>query len=439
MQKLNGKTISHLLKSNNITIKDAAEKMGIHYNNLSNIINGGQNYTQKTEQKIIDYFYEYLKVTADILCKNSYSEELIRAKLSKTPAKNEIPIINEDLITIEKTLLLLKWMDKKFYVNEDYITQRLWDIYTIPYKGIDLYDWTLRRSDFFELMKKSKINNSKDALEFLYSEEVADLLFNDGFLYIGKDTGTSIINIAEKLGIKIIFIPLHSSKLISASTPFFDINGNPQEPIIFINKNICNSPEEILWNISKELFYVLFKNSEYISISDFKIEIENEKCDGYQFAKTILFNEEIFQNFLETNKRALTRYFPSSSGKTFYEFNNFSENGWIYLICEIKRYFRVSYKLIISRLYKTNFENIREKISESVFSEYFINAVKNYNQSFSEPAYQFINGEPCVKPFDYTIDNLKICLTCLENNKDMDDEVREKHDEYATLINQIQQ
>ena len=104
MQKLNGKTISHLLKSNNITIKDAAEKMGIHYNNLSNIINGGQNYTQKTEQKIIDYFYEYLKVTADILCKNSYSEELIRAKLSKTPAKNEIPIINEDLITIEKTL-----------------------------------------------------------------------------------------------------------------------------------------------------------------------------------------------------------------------------------------------------------------------------------------------------------------------------------------------
>lgn len=439
MQKLNGKTISHLLKSNNITIKEAAEKMGIHYNNLSSIINGGQNYTQKTEQKVIDYFQEHLKITSDILCKNTKSEELIRAKLSKTPAKNEIPIINEDLITIERTLLLLKWMDKKFYLNDDYITQRLWDIYTIPYKNIDLYDWTLRRTDFFELLKKSKINNSKDALQFLYSEETADLLFNDGFLYIGKDTGTTIINIAEKLGIKIIFIPLHSSKLISASTPFFDLNGNLQEPVIIINKNVCNSPEEILWNISKELFYILFNNSEYISISDCNIEIENEKCDGYQFAKTILFNKEVFQNFLDTNKRALTRYFPSSSKGTCYDFSRYSENGWIYLICEIKRYFRVSYKLIIFRLYELNFGNVREKISETDFCEYFINAINTYNQSFSEPAYQIINGEPCVKPFDYTIDNLKICLNCLENNKDMDNEVRTKYDEYAALIKQIQQ
>ena len=152
-----------------------------------------------------------------------------------------------------------------------------------------------------------------------------------------------------------------------------------------------------------------------------------------------MFNEKDFQNFLKTNKRALTRYFPSSSGTTFYEFDNFSENGWIYLICGIKRYFRVSYKLIISKLYELNFENVREKISETDFCEYFINAVNNYNHSFSEPAYQIINGEPCVKPFDYTIDNLKICLNCLENNKDMDDEVRTKYEEYAALIKQIQQ
>ena len=439
MDKLNGKTISHLLKANNITIKEAAEKIGIHCNNLSNIINGGQNYSSTTEQKVIHYFETALKVSSDLLYRNTYSEQLIRIKLSKQPAKNEIPIIREDLITIEKIILFLNWMDKKFYENDDYITQRLWDIYTIPYKDIDLYDWSLRRTEFFKLKQQFNIESFRDALNFLYSKDVQDLLFNDGFLYIGKDTGTSVINIAEKLGIKIIFIPLSSSKLISASTPFFDKNGILQEPIIFINKNACISPEEILWNISKELFYILFKDSEYISISDYKFEIENEKCDGYQFAKTILFNEEVFQNFLDTNKRALTRYFTSSSKWTCCDFSRYSENGWIYLICEIKRYFRVSYKLIISKLYELNFENVKEKISETDFCEYFINAVNTYNQSFSEPAYQIINGEPCVKPFDYTIDNLKICLNCLENNKDMDNEVRTKYDEYAALIKQIQQ
>lgn len=265
--------------------------MGIHYNNLSNIINGGQNYSSTTEQKVIHYFETALKVSSDLLCRNTYSEQLIRIKLSKQPAKNEIPIIREDLITIEKTILFLNWMDKKFYENDDYITQRLWDIYTIPYKDIDLYDWSLRRTEFFNLKQQFNIESFRDALNFLYSKDVQDLLFNDGFLYIGKDTGTSVINIAEKLGIKIIFIPLSSSKLISASTPFFDKNGILQEPIIFINKNACISPEEILWNISKELFYILFKDSEYISISDYKFEIENKKCGGYQFAETILFNE----------------------------------------------------------------------------------------------------------------------------------------------------
>lgn len=438
MDKLNGKTISHLLKTNNITIRDAAEKMGIHYNNLSNIINGGQNYSSTTEQKVIHYFETALKVSSDLLCRNTYSEQLIRIKLSKQPAKNEIPIIREDLITIEKTILFLNWMDKKFYENDDYITQRLWDIYTIPYKDIDLYDWSLRRTEFFNLKQQFNIESFRDALNFLYSKDVQDLLFDDGFLYIGKDTGTSVINIAEKLGIKIIFIPLSSSKLISASTPFFDKNGILQEPIIFINKNACISPEEILWNISKELFYILFKDSEYISISDYKFEIENKKCGGYQFAETILFNEETFKNFLKTNKRVLTRYFPSSSKGTYYDFSRYSENGWIYLICEIKRYFRVSYKLIISKLYELNFENVKEKISEADFCEYFINAVKNYNQSFSEPAYKIIDGEPCVKTFDYSIDNLKICITCLENNKNMDEEVQSKYKEFAPLIKQIQ-
>lgn len=439
MKRLNGRIIAHLLKTNNITIKDAAEKMGIHYNNLSSIINGGQNYSSTTEQKVIAYFQNQLGISLDILYEKKDSEILIRAKASNKLAKNEIPIMREDLISIEKTILWLNWMDKKFYENDDYITQRLWDIYTLPYEDIDLYDWTFRRTKFFDLKKRSRIDTVKDALKFLNSKKIKNLLFNDGFFYIDKDTGTNVVKIAEKLGIKIIFISLDSSKLLSTSTPFFDKNGDSQEPVIFINKNACKSSEEILWNIAKELFYVLFKGSDYISISDFNNEIENEKCEGAIFAEDLLFNNDSFQAFLEKNKKALTRYFPSSSKKTLFEFSDYSENGWIYFICEIKRNFRVSYKLIISRLLEINFEGIKDKITETEFCDYFMNAINNYNQSFSEPAYQIINGEPCVRPFNYTIDNLKICLTCFENNKDMDDEVHEKYEEYAPLIKQLQQ
>ncbi len=434
MKRLNGRIIAHLLKTNNITIKDAAEKMGIHYNNLSSIINGGQNYSSTTEQKVIAYFQNQLGISLDILYEKKDSKILIRAKASNKLAKNEIPIMREDLIIIEKTILWLNWMDKKFHANADYITQRLWDIYTCACKNTDFYDWTLRREDFFNLKKQVEINNAIDALKFLNSKEVQDLLFNDGSIDIGKDTGTTVIKIAEKLGIKIIFISLDSSKLLSALTPFFDKNGDSQEPIIFINKNACKSSEEILWNIAKELFYVLFKGSDCISISDFNNEIENEKCEGAIFAEDLLFNNDSFQSFLEKNEEELSRYFPKG---ILYEFNNRSEDGWIHFICEIKRNFRVSYKLIISRLLEINFEGIKDKITETEFCDYFMNAINNYNQSFSEPAYQIINGEPCVRPFNYTIDNLKICITCFENNKDMDDEVHEKYEEYAPLIKQL--
>ena len=432
MRKLNGKSISHLLKKNNITIREAAEKIGIHSNNLSSILNGGQKYTNKTEQKVITYFQNTLKINPDILYENTSSEQLIRVRLCKQPANNEIPIIREDLITLEKTILLLYWMDKNFSEKDDYINQKLWDIYTIPYNNIDLYNWIHRRADFFDIKNKTTINGLKDEIKFLGNKKIQEL-FNDGFIDIGKDSGTTVINIAEKLGIKIIFISLHSSKLFSASTPFFDKNGNLQEPIIFINKNVCSSPEEILWNIAKELFYLLFRNSDFTPISDFKIEIENQECDGYKFSEELLFNQESFQNFLEKNKKNLTRYFPS---KKLYNFDKSSENGWIYFICETKRKFRVSYKLIISRLFKLNFENINERITEEDFCKYFMEAIESYNQYFSKPAYPIINGEPCVKPFDYSIDNLRICLNCFKNNKDIDNEARTKYDEYESFIKQ---
>ncbi len=443
MQKLNGKTISHLLKSNNITIKEAAEKMGIHYNNLSSIINGGQNYTTKTEQKVIDYFQKYLKINTEQLYSTNNSDILIRLKLAKQPAKNEIAIVREDLIVIERTIKLTTWMDNKFGNHEDYINERLWDIYTTPSKGYDLYDLTLRRSDFFELKKRWNLSSLDSVFNFLSSEDIQELLFRDGFIHLTEDTGHTIISLTEKLGIKIFFISLNSTKILSASTPFFNYTGNSQEPIIFINKNACKSPEEIILNIAKELYYILFKEKDFSRISDYKIEIEPEKCDGIKFAKKILFNQNAFIDFLNKNEEALCYYFPSSWKNNerfhYYNFDERSEYGWIYLIFEIKRYFRVSYKLIFSALHKMNFKNIRDRISEQQFCEYFISAIEKYNQSLSEPAYRLINGEPTENPFNYSIDNLKICLNCLENNKNMDDETENKYDEYKDLIEQLRQ
>ena len=93
MEKLNGKKISHILKENNITVKDAAQKIGISYNNLSSILNGKSASSENTKQKIIDFFNNEYHISPDVLFSSDESDILIRLKLSKQPAKNEIAII----------------------------------------------------------------------------------------------------------------------------------------------------------------------------------------------------------------------------------------------------------------------------------------------------------------------------------------------------------
>ena len=51
MSELNGKVISHILQTKNITVKEAADKIGISYNNLSSILNNRSSSTPKTEEE----------------------------------------------------------------------------------------------------------------------------------------------------------------------------------------------------------------------------------------------------------------------------------------------------------------------------------------------------------------------------------------------------
>ena len=432
MSELNGKVISHILQTKNITVKEAADKIGISYNNLSSILNNRSSSTPKTEEKIKDWFLNELNINSDELYKKTDSDFLFRLRLIKQPSKNEIAIVREDVVQLEKIIELLDFTDQNFSMFDDYIDESLFDIYTWPYKDYDLFCWSQKVYQLYEFLGNKKIKTAKDAFTFLSSEEVDEMLFENHLLdEIGSDR--LVVSFAEKLGIKIILINLHSSKIFSASTPFFNKKNDSKGPIIFINKSVCKSPEKILHCIAKELFYILFIKNEYTLISDYTIEIENENCEGNLFAKELLFNHSVFNSFLKDKDKELTQYFPRSDNKIYFTLDKHSEDAWVYLICELKKYFRVSYKEIISYFYKINYKNIKIICSKEDFCNFFITAINRYNLHFSEPAYKFINDEPQVQAL-FLSDHFRICLNCLINHKDDNDKFKQIYNDYESYI-----
>ena len=142
MSELNGKVISHILQTKNITVKEAADKIGISYNNLSSILNNRSSSTPKTEEKIKDWFLNELNINSDELYKKTDSDFLFRLRLIKQPSKNEIAIVREDVVQLEKIIELLDFTDQNFSMFDDYIDESLFDIYTWPYKDYDLFCWS---------------------------------------------------------------------------------------------------------------------------------------------------------------------------------------------------------------------------------------------------------------------------------------------------------
>ncbi len=429
---LNGSKIAQIIKENKMTIKEASKEIGISYNNLSSIVNNKANSNKSSEMKILSYFQNKFNVMPDELYKRIESPINIRMKPIAPLSGNEKSIIREDLVKYEKLITLLNWEDQNLYTYDSYITEMIWDLYTQPYEDITLFDYTQRRQVFFDELAKYKISNPYDAINFLLSEKIQNLFAR--FMYIGYDSGHEVIKIAENLGIKILFVSLKSSKVLSASTTILDGKAFTQEPCIIINKNSCKSPENILFNIAKELYYVLFKKNEYTLISDYSLEIENQNSSGNIFAREILFNTESVADYINTNLESLIYYFPHGSNGYNYELTQFAEYGWIHLICEIKRHYRISYKNIISFLFDTNFQNLKEITTEENFNEYFINAINEYNNKFAEPAYPLLDGEPMVKPFDYTWDHLSICLNSLKSEKDKNDSFEKIYEEYKDFF-----
>ena len=436
MLDLNGKVIAHILQENKITFKEAAHKIGISYNNLSSIVNGYNASSDKTKQKIIDFFKTSFNIPTDILFSKDDSDILIRLKLSKQPSKNEIALIREDFVTIEKTVELLNFTDKTFSCYADYINETVFDIYTEPLRGKDLYDWTSRCSDILEIIKNQNLTSYTKRLVFFHSEEIKELLFR-GYDIDEIDASRAIIEAIEQLGIKIIFLPLRSYKILSASIPFFDKMNQRQEAIIILNKNSCISPETVIWNATKEFYNILFMKSDYIAISELQIELEDSNCEGLKFSRDILFNFNNVSNYIKMHERKLTYYFPSNSKGKHITLDKICENGWVILFCDIKKRFRVSYKLIINYLYKMNFCNIKSLASEEEFTKYLFASFNNYNNSFVEPAFSFIENEPQVEIFYGLRDHLEVCLNCFKIHSEDSSQIKEEYNKYSLLINEV--
>lgn len=436
MKVLNGKKISHILQENNITIKDAAQKIGISYNNLSSILNGNCASSENTKHKIIDFFNIEYHISPDVLFSSEESDILIRLRLSKQPAKNEIAIIREDLEFIENLISLLKFTDENLYMYDDYITEQIWDLYTEPLNGYDLYDWTLRRPDFLDMISNQNLNTYTKRLKFFESYEVSHLLFRDYNIH-DTDSCYAVLDAVQELGIKVISIPLHSLKIQSASIPFKDKNDRNQEAVIIINKNSCKSPESLIWNITKEFYNILFKASEYVSISSFKIELENENCEDSKFANDILFNSDTVSKFIKKNMKNLLYYFPSSDKGKYISLDKYCENGWVNLFSEIKKQFRVSHKYIIHHLFKMNFINIKTLANENDFTSFLFKAFNNYNKSFAEPAFRFIDNEPQITSLLHFRDHLEVCVNCLKNHSEENPKIKEAFNNYKKIIDKL--
>lgn len=360
-----GRNLENIINNLCLTKKLASEKIGIHINTLSNIINGTKEPNEKTKIAI----NEFLKAN-NIPRENLYKE--------KVPIPNIRIYTKSTLSGIEKANMrncLMSFEEKKEILQDlkpDLYLDNFFDMYVLPYKGYDLYP-AERRKKLLELINGLGDKNPIALANFFYDKKIRDLLDINPIV---PSTPYCITSLIECLGIRIIFMAFGTDKIASFSTSLFENTQNPNwiEPTIAINNDVCNTAEKTHIQLAKELYFMLMCQKDFSALENYAIDVvsKEDDDDAEIFAENLLLPREFLSEYIESER-------------------NWKNSSLFYKVNILKSHFNVGYTLAIKQLFKVN--QLTEFSSTEETENEYLSQIKFYYAD-SDAHLPNLNGEP---------------------------------------------
>lgn len=151
--------------------------------------------------------------------------------------------------------------------------------------------------------------------------------------------------------------------------------------------------------MAKEFFFMISASDDYSFMNERNIQIENPLTDkeACSFAENIMIGKSELNAFLKRNRAFFPSVSPIDRAYSDFFFKNYD---FSYVINEIKRVFRVSYKLAIKKLFETEFEYLVYFESIEQAEEFYFQCIKRHNKEYQDKI-TYLNGEPEPLPLSF--------------------------------------
>lgn len=265
----------------------------------------------------------------------------------------------------------------------------------------DTIDDSGREKTFYERREylKKKLKNRKESFSKIIIR--AYKYFTDR-PYFGCYSPVVMTQILGQLGIRVYTVNLKNDKIAGFCSKLFnsDFDSEVQEPVIVINKTLCNTPERYLKEMAKQLYYMIAKPDEFDFADDIiKYEMASTQNEAEQFYEDLAISQKYLDYIIQDQSRYGRKYLSRDEKEYFLK--DFEIEP---IIQRIKSSFFIDYRTAIKLLLKSEWEYKFMFDSVEEVEQFYLDCVKKYDE-LGMKKIKYLNGEP--EPLDWRDTNLE--------------------------------
>ena len=259
----------------------------------------------------------------------------------------------------------------------------------------DTIDDSGREKTFYERREylKKKLKNRQES----YSRIIirAYKYFTDR-PYLGCYSPVVMTQILGQLGIRVYTVNLKNNKIAGFCSKLFnsDFDAEVQEPVMVINKTLCNTPERYLKEMTKQLYYMIAKTDEFDFADDIvKYEMTSTQNEAEQFYEDLAISPKYLDSIIQYYAQYGRKY--SSRDEKEYFLKDYEIEP---IIQKIKSSFFIDYKTAIKKLLESDWEYKFMFDSFEEVEQFYLDCVKKFDEQGMKKI-KYLNGEP--EPLDW--------------------------------------
>lgn len=220
--------------------------------------------------------------------------------------------------------------------------------------------------------------------------------------FFGCYSPVVMTQILGQLGIRVYTVNLKNTKIAGFCSKLFnsDFDAEVQEPVMVINKTLCNTPERYLKEMAKQLYYMIAKPDEFDFADDVvKYEIASTQNEAEQFYEELAISPDYLNYIIKEH----SKYGPKDLTRELKDF--FLKNYEIEpIIQQIKSSFYIDYRTAIKKLLESDWEYKFMFDSFEEVEQFYLDCVKKYDKQGMKKI-KYLKDEP--EPLDWSETNLE--------------------------------